>query len=255
MRWAGFRKVRKQVCKRIGRRIGELELSGLPAYRDYLDSHPDEWKVLDSLCRVTISRFYRDRGVFDHLREEILPQLASAAITTGIDEVHCWSAGCASGEETYTIKMLWEAMQAEEGPALPRLHITATDSDPLLLERARKGRYTGSTLKDLPRELVESCFDVLKREFMIKDALKSNIDFIEQDIRTAMPDGPFGLILCRNLVLTYFEESLQEELIKRIISRLLPGGYLVIGIHEHIPPGQKEAFLLSHAPCIHRKRN
>ena len=255
MRWAGFRKVRKQVCKRIGRRIDELKLTGLPAYRTYLGDHPDEWRVLDSLCRVTISRFYRDCGVFDHLRDEILPGLASAATAAGIDEIRCWSTGCASGEEAYTIKLLWEAMQDKEVPAPPRIHITATDSDSLLLERAKKGRYTASALKDLPGELVESCFDASGREFVIRDSLRDNIDFIEQDIRASMPDGCFNLILCRNLVFTYFEESLQEEIIKKIQSRLVRGGYLVIGIHEHIPPGQREAFLPSHAPCIYRKQN
>lgn len=255
MRWAGFRKVKGQVCKRIGRRIGELKLTGLTAYRDYLDSHPDEWRILDSLCRVTISRFYRDRGVFDQIHDKILPGLASAAKAAGKDEIRCWCAGCASGEEAYTIKMLWETIAAKEDTTLPRLYITATDSDPRLLERAKTGRYTASVLKDLPGALVESCFDRSGREFVLREYCKQGVDFQEQDIRTEMPDGRFELILCRNLIFTYFEESLQEELIKEIISRLNQSGYLVIGIHEHIPPGQKEAFLPGHAPCIFRKRN
>ncbi len=79
MRWPGFRKVRRQVCKRISRRIGALGLSGEAAYRARLESNPDEWGVLASLCRVTISRFYRDRGVFDHIGDVVLPRLARRA--------------------------------------------------------------------------------------------------------------------------------------------------------------------------------
>ena len=106
--WPGLRRVRKQVCKRLNRRIGELGLSGLVAYREYLCCHPEEWQVLDSLCRVTISRFYRDKRVFDVLRFEILPSLARRALTDGEKEVRCWSAGCCSGEEPYTLQILWK---------------------------------------------------------------------------------------------------------------------------------------------------
>ena len=69
MRWAGFRKVRGQVCKRIGRRLKELGLGDIDAYRSYLDKHSEEWEILDGLCRITISRFHRDRKVFECLRD------------------------------------------------------------------------------------------------------------------------------------------------------------------------------------------
>ncbi len=74
MRWAGFRKVRRQVCKRISRRMAELRLADADAYRAYLDANAGEWDALDALCRVTISRFYRDRGVYDAIRRRVLPR-------------------------------------------------------------------------------------------------------------------------------------------------------------------------------------
>lgn len=73
LRWPGFRKVRKQVCKRIDRRCRELGLADIAAYRDYLASQPGEWPTLASMCRVSISRFYRDRAVFDQLAQVVLP--------------------------------------------------------------------------------------------------------------------------------------------------------------------------------------
>src|SRR5918999_3370615 len=98
LRWEGFRRPRRQVCRRIQTRIRELGLDGVAAYRTYLEAGPDEWPVLERLCRVTISRFYRDRGVWDVLRAELEPR-------------RIWSAGCASGEEAYTAALVWPAAQ------------------------------------------------------------------------------------------------------------------------------------------------
>src|SRR5262249_33755531 len=105
LRWAGFRNVRGQVCKRLHRRIRELALPDLDAYRAYLDTHAEEWPAVDALCRVTISRFRRDRGVFDALEHDILPALAARE-----PEVRCWSIGCASGEEPYTLAILTRSL-------------------------------------------------------------------------------------------------------------------------------------------------
>ncbi|MFP3941442.1 MAG: CheR family methyltransferase, partial [Thermoanaerobaculia bacterium] len=102
MRWSGFRKVRRQVCRRITRRMGELGLRSLREYRERLEAEPGEWRELDRLCRVTISRFWRDRGTFRTLEETVLPALAGAALETGNATLEAWSCGCASGEEAYT---------------------------------------------------------------------------------------------------------------------------------------------------------
>ena len=103
-RWNGFRKVRKQVCKRIRKRVRELDLPDLSSYHQYLGSHRGEFRVLDSLCNITISRFYRDRHVFGTLTSEILPLLAEKANLNQRKQVRCWSAGCCSGEEPFTLQ-------------------------------------------------------------------------------------------------------------------------------------------------------
>ena len=76
MRWPGFRKVRKQVCKRVSARMRDLSLTDIDGYKVYLQDHTDEWVELDALCRITISRFYRDQGVFAILQQQVLPALA-----------------------------------------------------------------------------------------------------------------------------------------------------------------------------------
>ena len=96
MRWRGFRRVRSQVGKRIRRRLVELNLGNISDYRTYLSAHPGEWGILDGLTRITISRFYRDRDVFDRLRDGVIPDLARAALADRAESINVWSAGCAS---------------------------------------------------------------------------------------------------------------------------------------------------------------
>src|SRR5512139_939750 len=102
MRWAGFRKVRKRVCKRLAERLFELNLT-IDAYQSLLNQQPSEWHHLDALCRVMITRFYRDKQVFAELTATVLPQLALNAIASGRTQLRSWSIGSASGEEPYTL--------------------------------------------------------------------------------------------------------------------------------------------------------
>jgi chemotaxis protein methyltransferase CheR len=156
MRWSGFRKVRGQVCKRVRRRIAELNLESVAAYEEYLLGHDEEWAMVDRMCRITISRFYRDQGVFSSLAEEVLPALQDRAAARGERNMRCWSVGCASGEEPYTLALLFELQLNKE--ARGDLRIVATDSDPLLLSRARAACYHSSSLKELPAPLLTRGF-------------------------------------------------------------------------------------------------
>jgi len=103
MRWAGFRKIRSRVCKRIQRHISNLQLSGVAEYQTYLQTHAEEWRKLDEICQVTISRFYRDKMVFAYLAETVLPALCQQVLQQERRELRVWSAGCASGEEPYSL--------------------------------------------------------------------------------------------------------------------------------------------------------
>ena len=157
MRWPGFRKVRRQVCKRIARRLRVLGLAAPAAYRDYLRAHPEEWAVLDRCCRITISRFYRDRRVFDFLGAAVLPWLAQQALQRGDKRLQLWSAGCAGGEEAYSLVLLWDR---RVGPLWPGvgIRILATDADAQSLDRAVPACYSPASLKDLPADWREAAF-------------------------------------------------------------------------------------------------
>jgi chemotaxis protein methyltransferase CheR len=233
MRWPGFRKVRGQVCKRISRRLQELQLPDLESYRIYLESTPREWNTLDSLCRITISRFYRNKGTFDLLQTTVLPELIESARQFGEKDIFSWCIGSASGEEPYTLSLLWDLSGINRQGL--NLRITATEVDQLMINRAKKGCYPESSIRELPPEMKTRGFAREDELFCINEQHKTRVHFLQQDIRDTQPDAIFHLILCRNLVFTYFSRELQEEIIRKILLCLKPGGALVIGTHESLP--------------------
>ena len=234
MRWPGFRKVRKQVCKRIDRRRKELGLPDVNTYRDYLEANPEEWPILDSLCRVSISRFYRDRDVFNHLRQVVLPTLAELIMARREKTLRGWSIGCASGEEVYTLSLIWHFEFKAKFPSLA-FQLVATDADPTMLQRAQRGCYPASSLKELPSTWREKAFVRVGEEYCLREEFRTDIEFRCQDIRSQQPEETFALVLGRYLIFTYFEESLQQQMLAQITQRLLPGGGLVIGKTESLP--------------------
>lgn len=232
-RWAGYRKVHRTVGKRLRRRLRELGLSDLDAYDQYLHQHADEWSRLDALCRIPISRFWRDADVFETLGRHVLPELAVHAI--GRDQrLACWCCGAASGEEPYSLRFAWVL---GAGRAFPGVHLTilATDVDPVMLRRAAAACYRPGSLKELPEALLRLAFVPAGELLCIRPEWRSDVAFEQQDVRRQQPAGPFDLILCRNLVFTYFEPALQTALVLRMADRLRPGGCLVIGRRERLP--------------------
>jgi chemotaxis protein methyltransferase CheR len=247
--WPGYRKVRRLVCRRLARRLRELRLPDLDAYRRHLAGRPEEWPSLDALCGIPVSRFYRDRGVFDALERSVLPALATAAPPR--PRLQVWSAGCASGEEPYTVAILWTVRLEPRFPQLG-VHIVATDLDERVLARARAGRYARSSLKELPTELLAAGFEPADGDWQVRDRFR-HVEFRRQDLREATPDGPFDLVLCRNAVLTYYAPAVRLAVMRRIADRLRPGGGLVIGIHESLPGGLTGFAPWPGARGIHRR--
>jgi chemotaxis protein methyltransferase CheR len=234
LRWAGYRDVRGQVCKRIRRRIGQLGLGDAAAYRARLEAQPEEWAVLEGLCVVTISRFYRDRGVWDTLRQAVLPAVADAAIAAGDEELRVWSLGCASGEEPYTLSIAWVLDLAHRYPGL-RLRILATDVDEHVLRRARVAEYAAGSLRELPAGWVDQAFEPHGERFLLRPHVRASTETRRMDVRRELPNETFRVILCRNVAFTYFAEPLQQETLARICTRLSDGGALVLGRHEQPP--------------------
>jgi len=251
LRWPGFRKVRRQVCKRLKRHMSELQLTDFAAYQARLEADPAEWQILDQCCHITISRFFRDRGVFEALRKRVLADIAVRAKRER-REARAWSAGCASGEEAYTVKILWDLEVANSCPGVS-LSITATDVDKTMLARARKGYFEPTSVRELPPHLVRQAFDRVGQALCVRQQHREGIDFLFQDLRLEAPDLLFDLIFCRYVAFTYFAVPLQYQVLGRIVQRLLPSGYLVIGTHEQLPEDLATPALLTGGPQIFQK--
>jgi chemotaxis protein methyltransferase CheR len=235
LRWEGFRRVRGQVEKRIDRRVAALGLDGLDAYRAWLEQHEDEWPVLDALCRVTISRFARDRAVWDHIVGVLLVEAARS----GRAEVRAWSAGCGAGEEPYTLAIAWMMTQPQPSGG-PVLRVLATDANEHQLARAAAAVYPRGTLRELPEAWRDAAFELAEDTATLRAPFREPVRFVWEDLRSEVSEvaeGPFDLVLCRNVAFTYFEESVQRRVAARVHDVLRPGGALVVGLHEGLPEG------------------
>ena len=248
MRWPGFRKVRKQVCKRIQRRMNELGICSAARYRAYLEQHADEWVVLDRQCRVSISRFYRDHALFRTLQEVVLPDLAR---NFDESELRCWCAGCAGGEEPYSLAIMWDCELAARLPE-HQLRILATDTDAVQLERGRRACYPPSALRELPTKWKEGAFTLAAGVYSLRSEHRIRVEFQLHDVRAVPPPGMFHLILCRNMAFTYFDKNMQSQVLELLLERLAVGGYLVIGTREELRDGRDDLVRVAPGRGVYR---
>lgn len=254
LRWSGFRKVRRQVCRRIDRRIAELGLPDIDSYKKYLTVTGGEWAVLDHFCRITISRFYRDRLIFDYLGTEVLPLLSERSLQRDDRVIRAWSGGCASGEEPYTLALIYHFLIREQFPDV-HVEISATDIDPAVLERAQNGCYNESSLRDLPAHWRQEAFVYQHGMYSLKPFVKTYVRFSILDIREQAPAGTFDLIFCRNLAFTYFNVEIQRSVLARLFRKLADRGVLVIGLHENLPDNDLGLIRwLEHMPIYEKNR-
>lgn len=238
-RWEGFRKPRNQVLKRIRGRMQTLGLTGgYSEYKEYLEVNPEEWNQLDKLCDVTISNFFRDRKVWDFMRYNLLPELFK---NSDSQIISAWSAGCCNGEEAYSLAIISKQV-AEAFDGDISVDILASDRNTEVLERAQAGRYSPGSLKELTQHEIGAFFDKIdkqeqagEKEYQIKQSIVRQVTFEQRDIDNALPRQIFDLILCRNLVFTYFTKERQQAFLNRLKPHLSDHGYLVIGANEELP--------------------
>lgn len=227
--WAGFRKVRKGVKKRVRRHMAELECSTVEQYVMRLSKQPHARAGCEACLRVTISRFFRDRQLWQALKARILPDLVRRFSSS----LRIWSVGCACGEEAYSMAMVWSELNYPLN-----LHLVATDVGSDCLQRARAGIYGRSNLREVPDELRTRYFETRKggKQFIVRTHLLPPIQWQVHDLLGQPPEeNPFHLILLRNNLLTYYRGAELQAAFTRILSCLAPGGCLAIGAHEHLP--------------------
>ena len=217
---------RRNIRRRIVRRMESAGIHDFPHYRDLVRRDPAEEEILRSLLIVTISRFFRNGSVFQALSREVLPRMAAKGTPAAI-----WSAGCAAGEETYSLRIAWEELPGKK----PRLRLLATDIDPVSLERAAAGSYPESSLREVPGTVRKKYFEREGESYRVREEVKRSVSFRKMDLLRDGSPGRFGLILCRNAAFTYFGPDQQVSVAAMLGKSLEEGGYLVLGRTESLP--------------------
>ncbi|MFN2565667.1 MAG: protein-glutamate O-methyltransferase CheR [Gemmatimonadaceae bacterium] len=222
----------KERCLR--RRIAvRMRARGVHTYEDYarvLDRDALEYERLLDALTINVTRLFRNREVYEAIASRVIPELwASPAPRLSI-----WSAGCASGEEPYSLAALVHRDAARRGAtsALSRVEILGTDVHGPSLEAATEGAYAANVFEEVPPEIRAAYFTAGDPPYRVSRELRRLVRFQAHDLlRDPAPGNGFALIACRN-VLIYFDRASQERLFEQFHAALAPDGFLVLGMVE-----------------------
>ena len=219
---------RTTLQRRLRRRMDARGLSSLSEYRDYLELEPDEFaRLFDSLL-INVTGFYRDPTAWQALRETVLPELLSAKGPRR--PIRIWSAGCATGEEAYTLAIVFaETMGAED--FMSRVKIYATDLDEDALQQARAGVYAERQVADVGEELRKKYFEVTGTRYAFRRDMRRQVIFGRNDLTRDAPISRVDLLVARN-TLMYFNAETQSNIIRKFHFALTDPGFLFLGKAE-----------------------
>ncbi|WP_338773426.1 CheR family methyltransferase [Nocardia vulneris] len=219
---------RTSLTRRIRKRMQEVQVSEYLDYRDLLESNADEFRSLFNTILINVTSFFRDPDAWQYLQREVLPEVI--AKTQPDSEIRVWSAGCSSGEETYTLAIAFaEALGLEE--CVRRVKLYGTDVDEEALREARSGMYSAKALNPLPAELRDRYFEQNGDRFGFRSDLRRRVIFGRHDITRDAPISRLDLLVCRN-TLMYFNAEAQSQILDRFRFALRDGGFLFLGKAE-----------------------
>lgn len=219
---------RPSLLRRIDRRVQVVRSPGLREYLDYLRENPDEVQALFADLLISVTRFFRDAGAFEQLGKLAVPAILENK--TASDTVRIWVPGCATGEEAYSIAMIFlDAVAQRE--IRPSIQIFATDLDAGALQTARDGCYPDTVSADVSEERLERYFIKEGSEYRIKREVRDLIVFAQHSVVKDPPFSRLDLISCRNFLI-YVNRELQQRVIATFHYALVSGGYLFLGSSE-----------------------
>ncbi|GAA4468725.1 hypothetical protein GCM10023156_60100 [Novipirellula rosea] len=220
------------LLRRTRRRMCLHHIDEIEDYLAYLKVTPAEIKSLASDLLMSVTDFFRDPEAWSALASQVIPDLVEKK--SAEEAVRVWVAGCATGEEAYTIAMLIleEISQQKKSN---RLQVFASDIGKRAIDEARAGRYPVSIVADVSAERIQRFFKLEdgNLHFQVKKPLRETIDFAEQNLLADPPFSHLDLILCRN-VLIYLNPDTQQKLIGLFHFALRQQGYLMLGTAETI---------------------
>ncbi|MFP5284458.1 MAG: CheR family methyltransferase, partial [Thermoanaerobaculia bacterium] len=199
------------LMRRIQKRMREVGVESYSAYTDFLEVHPHEFGPLFDTILINVTSFFRDPAAWDYLAQSVLPRLVEEKGEDG--RIRIWSAGCASGEEAYSLAMLLCEAVGEEA-FRQRVKIYATDADEGVLVFARQGAYEPRQVTDVPGELLEKYFEANGSRHVFRADLRRCLIFGRHDLIQDAAISRLDLLVCRN-TLMYFNSETQEKILAR----------------------------------------
>jgi chemotaxis methyl-accepting protein methylase len=223
---------------------GRLLAAGVASADEYvrrLVETPAEADLLVEALTIKVSHFFRDPLAFEYLRERVLPVLlARTTVVPGEPGLRVWSAGCAHGEEPYSLAILLHELLQQNGSGLEPV-LFATDVDAPALAQAQAAFYPAASLANVRHGLMAAAFLPAGAGFRVRPEVAARVRFSVHDMldpRSAAPAesvfGSFDLILCRNLLI-YFQPDYQAIICEKLFRALAPGGFLMLGSTENLP--------------------
>jgi chemotaxis protein methyltransferase CheR len=230
--WSGYRRVRKGVKRRIIRHMQQVRCRNTQEYLDRLDADSGLLSQFDNVMSVSVSRFFRDKFLWKIMEDRIVPEI----VKENRGKAGFLSVGCACGEEVYSLKIVWEIQRARSED-MPELEILAMDINPDYIGRAREGKYSKSSLKEVPDELRDAYFLYSEKDdlYRIAPSMKAEISWKVKNAVKESLQGNFQVIFLRNGILTYYKDELRQTAFRKILGSLSMGGFLIIGSHERLP--------------------
>jgi chemotaxis protein methyltransferase CheR len=229
----------KCVRRRIAVRMRARGVHDYAAYARLLDSDAAEYERLLDALTINVTKLFRNPEVFAALAEKVVPELFHLELPV----IPIWSAGCSSGEEPYSLAVLFHRHAATNGmlAQIDRVDVLGTDIDRNSLARAERGTFAEADFADTPEDLRRRYFDP-EPPFAIAEGVRRLVRFARHDL-LADPPPMTGvrLLLCRN-VLIYFDRDTQERLFDLFHEALAPGGYLVLGKVETLLGAARSRF-------------
>jgi chemotaxis methyl-accepting protein methylase len=217
--------------RRLLVRVRALRLAGLEAYARYLKRHPEEIGPLQRALSIKVTGFFRNRSCFEFLKDAVVPDLVRRAGGRR-DRIAVWSAGCATGEEPYSLAALFVPPAGARERV--RVRIIATDLDDGALAAARRAQFQGAALLGAVPPDAARHFEVRADGTATPvERLRRMVAFQRESLLDPFERRDLDLIVCRN-VLIYFSLDHQREILERFAAALSPGGYLVLGRVERL---------------------
>jgi len=225
---------RSSLVRRVDRRMQQVSVVSYADYLDYLQLHQEEFTALFNTILINVTGFFRDPDAWNHLRDDALPTVLSTRKPT--DPIRVWSAGCASGEEAYTVAILLAELLGPD-EFRDRVKIYATDVDEEALSTARHASYLDNVVNAVPEDLRSRYFEQQGQRYIFRTDLRRSVIFGRNDLVQDAPISRVDLLLCRN-TLMYFNAETQAKIVNRFHFAMSDDGMLFLG---------KAEMLLSHA--------